>query len=216
MVPPIDARASCECDEKSHHPRLVVVTGGPGAGKTVLLEAVRRTFCHHVVILPEAAGIVFGGGFPRRATPPAQRAAQRAIFRVQRELERLALEEGAAVVLCDRGTLDGLAYWPSSGPTLYDDLGIDRAAELARYHAVVHLRTPPASHYSRANNPLRVEDAFEAAEVDARLIAAWDGHPERHLVNGTNDFFEKLGRAVKILRHEVPKCCRVPEVAAPS
>lgn len=59
--------------------------GGPGAGKTALLELIRQSFCSHVKILPEAAGIVFGGGFPRESEPTCRRAAQRAIFHVQRE-----------------------------------------------------------------------------------------------------------------------------------
>ena len=43
-------------------PRLLVVTSWPGADQTALLEMARRSFCSHVVILPEAAGIVFGVG----------------------------------------------------------------------------------------------------------------------------------------------------------
>ncbi len=47
--------------------RRVVLTGGPGAGKTAALEVIRRLYAPHVQVLPEAASIVFGGGFPRRA-----------------------------------------------------------------------------------------------------------------------------------------------------
>src|SRR5262245_41814414 len=105
---------SCACS-KTHPTKLVVLTGGPGAGKTAILELIKHHGCEHVVVLPEAATIVFRGGFPRGVSEPARRAAQRAIFHVQRELEQLALEEGrGAVALCDRGTIDGLAYWPGS------------------------------------------------------------------------------------------------------
>ncbi len=31
----------------------MVLTGGPGAGKTAILELVRRTLCPHVALLPE-------------------------------------------------------------------------------------------------------------------------------------------------------------------
>ena len=44
----------CECSDV-HKRRRVVLTGGPGAGKTALLELIRRSFCSHVKILPEAA-----------------------------------------------------------------------------------------------------------------------------------------------------------------
>lgn len=50
----------CDCGDR-HVPRRVVLTGGPGAGKTAVLELIRLFFCEHVKTLPEAAGIVFGG-----------------------------------------------------------------------------------------------------------------------------------------------------------
>lgn len=36
--------AECECSE-NHQPRRVVLTGGPGAGKTAVLELIRQSFC---------------------------------------------------------------------------------------------------------------------------------------------------------------------------
>jgi len=93
-----------------HDPRRVVLTGGPGAGKTAVLEMVRRSMCQHVHVLPEAASIVFGGGFPREDDPTCRRAAQRAIYHVQRALEVTGAAHNPAIVLCDRGTIDGLAY----------------------------------------------------------------------------------------------------------
>ena len=75
---------------KYDHKPMIVLTGGPGAGKTAVLEMLRKEVCPHVAILPEAAGILFGGGFWRLPTDSARAAAQRAIFRVQRELETIA------------------------------------------------------------------------------------------------------------------------------
>jgi hypothetical protein len=56
------------------------------------LELVRQEFCQHMSVLPEAASILFGGGFPRDEDTGERRAAQRAIYYVQRELERCADE----------------------------------------------------------------------------------------------------------------------------
>jgi hypothetical protein len=118
------------------------LTGGPGAGKTALLELIRQSFCSQVAVLPEAASVVFGGGFPRHSDPECQRAAQRAIYHVHWQLEITGDSHNAAVVLCDRGTLDGLAYWPGAPGDFWAPLGTDRAQELVRYDAVIHLRTP--------------------------------------------------------------------------
>jgi hypothetical protein len=81
-------------------------------------------------------------------------AAQRAIFFVQRELESTSQAENAAIVLCDRGTVDGAAYWP--GPQSFlDSVGTTLERELSRYDAVIHLRTPPSDGGYNHTNPLR-------------------------------------------------------------
>jgi predicted ATPase len=199
----------CGCQSAlAHAGRRVVLTGGPGAGKTAVLEVVRKQFCEHVVVLSEAAGIVYGGGFPRRASDPARRAAQLAIFHVQDQLERLALAEGApALVLCDRGVLDGLAYWPAGPDEYFREAGTTREEALARYAVVIHLQTPSAERGYNHVNALRVESAEEAAAIDRRLTMAWSGHPRRVVVESTTDFLEKLERTMAILRAEVPPCC---------
>ena len=156
----------CDCRHR-HVPRRVVLTGGPGAGKTAVLELIRLFFCEHVKTLPEAAGIVFGGRFPRSDSPPLRQPAQRAIYHIQRELESVADTEDAAVVLCDRGTVDCAAYWIGEGD-LFSSVGTTHAAELARYDAVIHLRTPTSPDAYNRDNPLRIESIEEAAAIDVR------------------------------------------------
>lgn len=200
---------TCACQETSHEPRLVVVTGGPGAGKTALLELVRRHFCEHIAVLPEAAGIVFGGGFPRRDSIAARSAAQRAIYHVQCELEACVWGEGhAALALCDRGTVDGAAYWPGPDPSPWRELGTTLDTELRRYAAVIHLRTPGAAHGYDWSNPLRIESAEEAQRIDERIAEAWKSHPRRTVIESGVDFVDKILRAVEAIRNEVPECCR--------
>ncbi len=196
----------CDCTA-THTPRRVVLTGGPGAGKTAVLELIRLFFCDHVIALPEAASIVFAGRFPRSAEPPLRQAAQRAIFHVQRELEVVADTENAAVVLCDRGTVDCGAYWTGDGD-LYSSVSTRHADELARYHAVIHLRTPTSPHAYNHSNALRIESIEEAAVIDTRIAREWSTHPRRFVVEPTEDFLHKAARALALLREEVPECCR--------
>lgn len=196
----------CACTEV-HPPRRIVLTGGPGAGKTAVLEMMRKTLCDHVRIVPEAASIVFGGGFPRGTSVDERRAGQRAIFYIQRELEALAMAENVPIALCDRGTIDGLAYWP--GPDdLWASVGTTLDEQLARYHAVIHLRTPPLANGYNQQNPLRVESALEAAAIDVRIADAWRTHPRRYEVESMPDFLAKVARVVEIVRRELPGCCR--------
>ncbi len=189
-------------------PRRVVVTGGPGAGKTAVLELARRNLCSHVEVLPESARIVFGGGFPRGASTAARRCAQRAIFHVQRELETLVQDRSDMVLaLCDRGTIDGLAYWPGDPRRFLEDCGTTLEAELARYDAVLHLRTPDGEQ-GYINDALRIETEREAREIDARLLEVWSAHPRRVVIESSLDFLAKAERALAFLRDELPEPCR--------
>jgi len=208
---------ACECTE-IHPPKRIVLTGGPGAGKTAVLELMRKTLCEHVRIVPEAAGIVFGGGFPRDTAIEVRRAAQRAIYFTQRELEAATLAGNAAIALCDRGTLDGGAYWPGPGD-LWTSVGTSVETELARYDAVIHLRTPTLEAGYNHANPLRTESAIEAAAIDARIAEVWARHGRRFEVPPMPDFLAKVARVVEIVRGELPACCRkhpVVELGEPS
>ncbi len=196
---------SCNCTA-THDGRRVVLTGGPGAGKSAVLELAKLFFCEHVRSLPEAAGIVFGGHFPRNGRPDIRRASQRAIYHVQVELESTTLVENPAMVICDRGTLDGSAYWMGSG-TLWDAVGTTRDAELARYHGVIHLRTPTAVAYNH-DNPLRIESHDEARAIDSLIAEAWAGHPGYVEVPASDDFLGKAADALRHLRALMPECCR--------
>lgn len=196
----------CNCSEV-HRARLVVLTGGPGAGKTAVLEMVRQSLCQHVHVLPEAASIVFGGGFPRHDDPSCRRAAQRGIFHIQTELEATGEAHNPAILLCDRGTLDGLAYWPGPVEDFWASTGSTLPAELGRYDAVVHLRTPAAEQGYNQQNPLRTESPSTAAEIDDRILDAWEQHPRRYLIEPAGQFPDKAARALEILRAEMPPCC---------
>jgi predicted ATPase len=201
----------CPCTEL-HPSRRIVLTGGPGAGKTAVLEMMRKTLCEHVKVVPESASVVFGGGFPRGSALEQLRAAQRAIFYLQRELEVAVMIENVAIALCDRGTVDSLAYWPGPG-SLWPEVGTTLDEQIARYHAVVHLRTPAADHGYNHQNPLRVESALEAALIDARIAEAWSTHPRYIEVPSADDFIAKVARVVELVRNELPSCCGKHPVA---
>lgn len=193
-----------ECNATHAAPR-VVLTGGPDAGKTAILELIRQSFCRHVRVLPEAATIVFGGGFPRQPFTEARRAAQCAIYHVQRALEAVAVAEEPTLVVCDRGTVDGLAYWPGEADEFWSSVGTTMEAELGRYNAVIHLRTPKVHHNHQ--NPARTTSATTVL-ADARIQQAWARHPRRFVVESSIDVIDKAAQALRLLRNELPECCK--------
>lgn len=200
--------ATCGCGQERHQTKLIVVTGGPGAGKTAILEMAKRALCEHVAVLPEAASIVFGGGFPRHSSVPGQRASQRAIYYTQRELENLVCDEGeVAIALCDRGTVDGGAYWPEGSTTLWQQVGTTLQAELDRYSAVIHLETPTAEEGYNHSNRLRTESPLEAKARDLQIMAAWQGHANRLSISSSDDFVAKATKALAAIQEALPRCC---------
>ncbi len=201
--------APCSCKESVHQTKLIAVTGGPGAGKTAILELCLRSFCKHVGVLPEAASMLFGCGFPRFESAPARRAAQRAIYHVQDELQTLVVSEAfLAVGLCDRGTIDGLAYWPGTPESFFKECHTTREREFARFAAVIHLETPSADEGYNHQNPLRTESPAEAQAIDKRIIEAWNGHPNFITVQATEDFMAKAHKAIQVIRSLLPPCCQ--------
>ena len=199
-------RSVCGC-ANAHGIRRVVLTGGPGAGKTAVLELVKQSFCEHVMVLPESAGIVFGGGFPRRKDLASAQSAQRAIFYVQRELENAAEGQNPAVILCDRGTVDGGAYWTGK-PDLWTSVGTTLSTQVSRYSAVLHLRVPTADGGYNRSNPLRLETAEEAGHIDKRIASLWAKHPGYFSIEPQQTFLAKATKVLEALKQQVPECCR--------
>lgn len=205
----------CKCPGTSHQAKIIVVTGGPGAGKTAALELARRTFCSHVAVLPEAASILFSGGFWRHESREGKMAAQRAIYHVQKELETMALQEKkASVIICDRGTLDGLAYWPDSEESFFKTLGVTKEDELKRYSIVFHLRTPLLTEGYNNQNPVRTEPADLAAIIDAKILEVWSTHPNRKILNSSIAFVDKAKNLLELINAEIPECCRINKSAS--
>lgn len=181
--------------------RRIVLTGGPGGGKTTAADLLRRELGDRIVIVPEAATILFAGGFPRSEHVDANRAAQTAIFHVQRNLEDVqsALYPDR-VLLCDRGTVDGAAYWYDGQDAFFRLLGTSLAAELSRYDAVVFFETAAVAGLSiEGGNPVRNESLARAVELDGRLRALWSQHPRFTLVPHSTSFLKKIVGALQVL-----------------
>lgn len=205
----VSSNHHCKCKGFHETTKLVVLTGGPGAGKTAILELARKQLCEHVAIFPESASIIFKGGFWRLQSSSAKMASQRAIYYVQKEMEHLVLEEkNWGLGLCDRGTLDGLAYWPEEEKTFWNNLGTSKEKEFKKYSAVIHLRTPSVEFGYNHQNPIRIETAHEASIIDNRIYSIWKDHPCYQQVDSTLNFLEKAEKAMAMIMEQVPDCCR--------
>jgi predicted ATPase len=179
----------------------IVLTGGPGGGKTTAGDLFRREMGDQVVLVPEAATMMFSGGFPRVNLPDAVHAAQRAIYHVQIHLEEAVMaQHPEQILLCDRGTVDGAAYWPSGPDGFFEDLGSSLERELSRYDAVIFFESAAVGHMSiEGGNPIRNESIEQAIKLDRKLRNLWSQHPKFMLVPHNQSFFKKISFGLAVL-----------------
>jgi len=172
----------------------IVLTGGPGGGKTTAADLFRREIGERVVIVPEAATLLFSGGFPRSSAPGALEATQTAIFHVQRKLEDVqSALFPERVLLCDRGTVDGAAYWPGEPDSFFAAVGTTEQEELDRYDAVIFFESAAVGGMTmEGGNPVRVESIEQAAHLDIKLRHLWSRHPRFVIVPHDRSFFKKI------------------------
>lgn len=186
--------------DKEFKIKYIVITGGPGAGKTAVLEMIKKINLENITILPEAASILFNGGFWRLPSKSAKASAQRAIFHVQHEMETLVKEENKwNFALCDRGTLDGLAYWPYDEELFWKMNHTSLSEELSRYSAIIHLRTPTETQGYNNTNPLRIENALTAREIDNKIADIWKDHPMYMSIESYDNFLIKTQLAIELI-----------------
>lgn len=175
--------------------KKVVLTGGPCAGKTTVLEVLRQEFAGQALVVPEVATMLLSGGFPVPGkdiawSPDWQAAFQSAVLPVQIQLEVAyelrAAEQGAGLLICDRGRLDGAAYTPGGLVEFCRRYGVDVAEAFAAYAAVLHLESVAVGDpdfYGKANNSARFEDMEAARALELATRGAWVGHPSWTLVS---------------------------------
>jgi predicted ATPase len=206
---PLASLRACQCHpmpDGQRQLRRIVLTGGPGAGKTVISDRIAAMLPGRFVKVREAATQVYDHLQTRwdRLDVEGRREVQRRIYHLQRrqeeEMGRLFPDK---VLLLDRGTIDGSAYWPEGPEDYWRDLGTTSAAELARYDAVVWLQTAaaiPGLYDGDGSNPCRFEQADAAIASGNLLRALWGGHPRMVEVGAYERLEEKVAAVADRLR----------------
>ncbi len=183
------------------HKKFIVVTGGPGGGKTTALDLFQRELKTAVKIVPEAATLLFGHGLDRDDGDGKSQILQRSIYRMQVSLEEVFRNfYPDRLLICDRGTLDGLAYWPGDEQSYLESVATTFEAEAARYGAVIFFQTAAVHGEDvKSNNPYRREDSETAVRLDEKLRQVWERHPHFHFIPTELSFMAKINHGLSVI-----------------
>lgn len=174
--------------------RKIALSGGPGGGKSTAAELFKLEYKDFISLVPEVATLLFRGGYPRVDSPLVVESIQKSIFHVQGNIEQTyATLFPHHTLLCDRGSVDGAAYWPQGPDDFFKTMGSTLKAELARYDAVIFFETAAAGGLAiDLGNPVRNEDQRKAIEIDLKLKALWSQHPNFVYIKNEPSFLQKI------------------------
>jgi len=187
----------------------IVLTGGPGAGKTVVSHRLAAAHPDRFALVPEAATQVYDALQTRwdRLDLEGRREVQRKIYQLQVDQEdRTANANPGKILLLDRGTIDGAAYWPEGPDDYWRDVQSTPERELKRYDAVIWLETSAALglYDGDESNFCRFEDAESAIQSGQLLLKLWGAHPRLRHVGAFATLDEKVIAVEEAISNLIP------------
>ena len=198
--------------------KTLVLTGGPCAGKTSVIEALKPLLDDHVTFVPEVATMLFAGGFPVPGRNLEYDRAdhlqlQRAIGIAQLTLEglcaKMAAKRGHQLMICDRGLWDQAAYVDMEWEEYAELLSVPFDELEYRYDKVLHLQSLAVTApelYQVDNNAVRYEIVETAIATDRKLQKVYARHHNALIIGdgvlGIADKARQVMHSIERLLHE--------------
>jgi len=196
-------------------PLRIVLTGGPGCGKTTALNCLAKKHGHHLMFFPELATDLI---LTKNINPFTKdgkidnlgseyKNFQFSLYETQASLEFDAIEraisDGTQGVIFDRGRCDIVAYLSDEKKEFERMFKHSHKYDYNNYDLVIQLRIPPANIYQEGlkTNAARTEKYSQAEMLDHKIEIAWQHHPHYHSIPYYQNFDEKINAIEEVIMH---------------
>lgn len=179
----------------------IAVTGAPCSGKT---EFINTVISEHpeILVIPEVASIVKSTGL-KFATENERIIFQKTVLGLQmdfeRQMESATYGEVSYIVLCDRGTVDAVAYCKDSFIT---ENNINIAEETASYGLAIFLKLPESRNQYDSfckDNLYRDEDYDTSKALEAKQLSLWQSNSNMVIIPYCESAIKKYEAAHNVL-----------------
>ncbi len=192
--------------------KRIVLTGGPGTGKTTVIDTVKLVYepqGYRVIVIDETATYFILKGIK----PFGENAIdlvdfQELVMRMQLAKEEIfdraaemMGEDAKVLIIYDRGAVDNCAYISQEQ---FEEVmarlnHVKSFADLLnQYDAVIDL-VGRKDFYTTENNAARSEDVDSALELGANTLKSWLGHSKIKIVLPKDTMDEKLNEVLNII-----------------
>lgn len=192
--------------------KRIVLTGGPGTGKTTVLEKISQVYTplgYKVIVIDETATYFILKGIKPFGDDAIDLVDfQELVMRMQLAKEdifnraaEMMGEDAKVIIVYDRGTIDNTAYIDS---VQFEEVmsrlnNVKSFAELfANYDLVINL-VGREDFYTTMNNAARSEEVNTALELGNHTLKSWIGHPQIKIVLPKDTMDEKIREVLNII-----------------
>lgn len=191
--------------------KKIVLTGGPGSGKTTVTQRIKKNFTeegYRVIIVDETASFLINMGI-RPFGDDALKIIdfQEIVLKTQLAKEEIIdrsldlMDDKNTIVIYDRGALDNRAYINSDEfeEVLMRVNNVLTISQLMnKYDLVINL-VSSSDFYSIKNNAARTESVDEAMILGDKTLNSWMGHNNIKIVLPKDSVEEKVAEVLNII-----------------
>ena len=191
--------------------KRIVLTGGPGSGKTTVTQRVKKIFMeegYRVIIVDETASFLINMGIcPFGDDALDMVDFQEIVLKAQLAKEAIIdrsldlMDDRNTIIIYDRGALDNRAY---VNPEEFQEVlmrlnNVPTISQLMnKYDLVINL-VSRSDFYSIKNNAARTEDVNTAMVLGDKTLSSWMGHNNIKIVLPKDHIEEKVAEVINII-----------------